>query len=90
MYMCVSTIYSQKYFIPFISSKKSVKLQPFFFKRQNTLSLEQQIYTSPEYSTQPLVVMVKTFRRSVCDKHILIQNLFAVCDNTLLSFPEQL
>ena len=32
--------------------------------RQNTICLEQQFYTSQDIFTQPLVVMVETFRRS--------------------------
>ena len=31
--------------------------------QQNTVGLEQQIYAIQEYFTQPLVVMVETFRR---------------------------
>ena len=34
--------------------------------QQNTVCLEQQIYASQEYFTQPLVVMGETFRRSAC------------------------
>ena len=34
------------------------------YQRQNTVCLEQQIYTSPENFTPTLLVMLETFRRS--------------------------
>ena len=42
--------------------------------QQNTLGLEQQIYTSPENVTQALLVMLETFRRSA-SLHCWVQNV---------------
>ena len=38
--------------------------------QQNTVRLEQQIYASQDDFTQPLVVMVETFRRSGAHCHV--------------------
>ena len=39
-------------------------MQPQQNLQQNTVCLEQQIYASQDKFTQPMVVMVETFRRS--------------------------
>ena len=39
-------------------------MKQFFFSVQDTVCLEQKMYASQEKFTQPLVLMVDTFRRS--------------------------
>ena len=39
-------------------------MQPCFFLRQNVVCSEKQTYASQDNFTQPLVVMVETFRKS--------------------------
>ena len=58
--------------------KNNVKMQQFYLP-QNYHGLEQQIYAKQKKFTQPLVVMVETFRRSdgigTTKKILLIGNL---------------
>ena len=59
----IPSIIPCKYFLEFLH-KKSVNIRHKINLRQNTVGQEQQIYASKENFTQPLVVMVETFRRS--------------------------
>ena len=45
-------------------TKRARKRKPKKDLQQNTMCLEQQIYDRQESFTQPLVVMVETFRRT--------------------------
>ena len=44
--------------------------------QQTTVCLEQQIYASQENFTQPLVLIVETFRRS--DYKLILPNLLTI------------
>ena len=65
---CKFTIKTQKNLLPFISlsfcTKRAWKCDHLKKLLQNTVCLERQIYANQESFTQPLVVMVETFRRS--------------------------
>ena len=52
------------YFISFNFKQKYSENATKKYSQQNTVCLEQQIYASQKKITQPLVVMVETFRRS--------------------------
>ena len=52
-----------------ILPKKTPNLDQKVNRQQNTVCLEQQIYASPENFTPTLLVMLETFRRSVCLSH---------------------
>mgnify|MGYP006908683105 CR=1 FL=1 len=47
-----------------LPKKNTHKMYQKVNQRQNTVFLEQQIYTSPENFTPTLLVMLETFRRS--------------------------
>ena len=71
--------------------KKNMKMQQKKSLQQNTVSLEQQMYASQENFTQPLVVMVETFRRSGAPP--ILRNFpnwtmcVTICNTFFLVFP---
>ena len=61
-----------------LKKKNSVKMRPKIHIQQNTVCLEQQIYASQENFSQPLLVMVETFRWSGVNRIFLNCNYMEV------------
>ena len=51
-------------FIELLTTKKYANVDKKINQQQNTMYLEQQIYSSPENFIPTLLVMLETFRRS--------------------------